>query len=149
MRTIKIVKLHPKALVPRYETAGSAGVDLRVVFTPGQSAHMLRPGEIKVFHTGLAMQIPRGMEGQVRSRSGLSAKYGIQVVNAPGTIDSDYRGEIRVPLINLGTDAYWVGEGERVAQLVFSRVEQMDFTPVSELDDTVRGDGGFGSTGKK
>ena len=130
--------------MPEYKTPGSAGMDLRVYL---KEDYVLEAGERKVFPTGLYLELPRGYEAQVRSRSGLSAKYGICVLNSPGTIDSDYRGEIGVALINLSKEDYIVHNGDRIAQLVFTKVTQVEIEPVDALDDTERGEGGFGHTG--
>ena len=142
---LKIKKVRDGAIMPRYATPGSSGFDLHsCVDTPIS----LSPGAITLFPSGLAMEIRRGFEGQVRSRSGLSSKHGVQVVNAPGTIDSDYRGEVLIPLINLGPYPYVVQPGERVAQCVIAPVIQMQLVECDELGETSRGDKGFGSTGQ-
>ena len=129
--------------MPKYATPGAAGLDLcsDVVFELAPMAHKLVP-------TGLALQIPQGYEGQVRLRSGLAAKSGITVLNAPGTIDSDYRGEVQVCLVNLSAQTFRAGRGERIAQLVIAPVEQAELVEVAALDPTTRGEGGFGSTGR-
>ena len=130
--------------LPSYATIGSAGADLRAaVGTP----LMIQPGERALVPTGIAMALPANHEGQVRPRSGLAVKFGLTVLNAPGTIDADYRGEIMVPLINLGAEEFVVEHGLRIAQLVVAPFHQADFHVVDDLDDTARGDGGFGSTG--
>jgi dUTP pyrophosphatase len=133
----------PGLTVPEYATPNSAGVDLRAV-----ANYTLGPMERKLISTGLKIAIPEGFEGQVRPRSGLALKYGIGMVNTPGTIDSDYRGEIGVLLINLGSEAFEIVVGDRIGQLVFSPVVQADFVTVEALDSTSRGEGGFGSTGR-
>ena len=130
------------ASLPRYQTEGSAGMDL-VSTEPVE----LAPGERKLVGTGIHVAIPAGFEGQVRPRSGLAVRHGISMVNTPGTIDSDYRGEIKVLLINLGDSVVKLGQGERVAQLVICPVMRADWLVVESLDDTERGGGGFGSTG--
>jgi dUTP pyrophosphatase len=130
------------ASLPRYQTEGSAGMDL-VSTEPVE----LAPGERKLVGTGIQVAIPAGFEGQVRPRSGLAVRHGISMVNTPGTIDSDYRGEIKVLLINLGDSVVKLGQGERVAQLVICPVMRADWLVVKSLDDTERGGGGFGSTG--
>ena len=130
------------ASLPRYQTEGSAGMDL-VSTEPVE----LAPGERKMVGTGIHVAIPAGFEGQVRPRSGLAVRHGISMVNTPGTIDSDYRGEIKVLLINLGDSVVKLGQGERVAQLVICPVMRADWRVVESLDDTERGGGGFGSTG--
>ena len=129
---------------PYYETNGSAGVDLRA-FT--EEDIVIKPMERKLIHTGLYMQIPEGYEGSVRPRSGLALKKGITVLNTPGVVDEDYRGEICVILINLSNEDFIVKNGERIAQMLFKKVERAAFAEVKELDETERGDGGFGHTG--
>ncbi|MEC8036704.1 MAG: dUTP diphosphatase [Pseudomonadota bacterium] len=130
--------------LPQYETAGSAGADIRAAV---DAPLRLEPGQRALVPAGFAMALPAGYEAQVRPRSGLAVKNGITVLNAPGTIDSDYRGEVRVPLINLGDEAFTVERGMRIAQLVIAPVVQAGFDEVSDLDETARGAGGFGSTG--
>ena len=130
---------------PSYETAGAAGADLRAAL-PGRAALTLAPGARAMVPTGLSMAIPAGYEGQVRPRSGLAARHGVTVANAPGTIDSDYRGEVKVILINLGDEAVEIAHGDRIAQLVVAPVTQAAFA-FGALDETRRGAGGFGSTG--
>jgi dUTP pyrophosphatase len=129
---------------PYYETKGSAGVDLRA-FT--EEDILIRPMERKMIHTGLYMEIPEGYEGSVRPRSGLAIKHGITVINTPGVIDEDYRGEICVLLVNLSTEDFIVKNGDRIAQMLFKQVERAIFAEVKELDETERGEGGFGHTG--
>ncbi len=132
---------HP---LPHYETIASAGMDLRAnVMEPST----LQPMERAVVKTGLYIQLPIGYEAQVRPRSGLAAKKGITVLNAPGTIDADYRGEIGVILINLSNEPFTIENGERIAQLVIAKHERAIWEDVEELDETTRGEGGFGSTG--
>ncbi len=131
--------------LPAYQTNGSAGVDLRAAI---ETDIQLNPGESHLTPTAISMAIPTGFEGQVRPRSGLAVKHGITVANAPGTIDSDYRGEIRVALINLSQKPYIITRGERIAQLVIAPVVQAVFTEVEKLEETDRGAGGFGHTGK-
>lgn len=143
---IKICKLcsYPEGYELKYATDGSSGVDLYV----GSPEHyFLKPLERKLFTTGLIIQIPQGMEGQVRSRSGLALNHGIQVFNSPGTIDSDYRGEIGVILINLSDKDFLITKGMKIAQLVFARYQKVLFEEVTTFDATERGEGGFGSTG--
>ena len=130
--------------LPAYETEGAAGLDLRAAIAEGLS---LAPGERALVPTGLAMQLPTGFEGQVRPRSGLAVKHGVTVLNAPGTIDSDYRGEVKVPLINLGQEPFAIARGDRIAQMVIAPVTRAVLTEVAGLDATARGAGGFGSTG--
>lgn len=131
------------ANLPQYQTSGSAGADLCTTIS-----FSLAPMERKVVPTGLRIALPVGYEAQVRPRSGLAAKHGIGMVNAPGTIDSDYRGEIHVILINLGSDHVEFKAGDRVAQMVIAPVQQVEWQLVDSLDSTERGTGGFGSTGR-
>jgi len=138
------VTLTPDAVLPAYQTQNAAGMDLCSAID-----FALEPLERKLVPTGLRMAIPTGYEGQVRPRSGLAMKHGIGMVNAPGTIDSDYRGEIGVLLINLGQEAVTFHKGDRIAQLVICPVIQGQPIQVDQLDETERGAGGFGSTGKK
>ena len=132
--------------LPAYATVSSAGLDLKAVL---DQAITLRPLERKMIGTGLKIALPEGYEAQVRPRSGLAAKHGITVLNAPGTIDADYRGEIGVILVNLSNKSVEINPGERIAQLVIARYTQVDWRMVTSLDTTDRGEGGFGSTGKK
>lgn len=127
---------------PAHATSGAAGADL-----VSAEDITIAPGEIQAIATGLALAIPQGFEGQVRPRSGLALKYGVTVLNAPGTIDSDYRGEVKIILINHGKKAFVVSRGDRIAQLVIAPVTHVSFQPVAELDETQRGTAGFGSTG--
>ena len=145
--TLKLRVLpHGKGLeLPAYQTAGSAGLDLRAAV---ESPVFVKPGERVQLPTGLAMAIPLGFEGQVRARSGMAWKKGLAVINAPGTIDSDYRGEVKVLAINLSQDTVEIGRGERIAQLVIAPVVQAAILQVDELEETERGAGGFGSTGR-
>jgi len=142
---IKIVNTshHP---LPRYETAQSAGMDLRAYLPDGPIT--LKPMQRGLVKTGLYMELPEGYEAQVRPRSGLALKKGITVLNSPGTIDADYRGELCVILINLSQDDFVIADGERIAQMVIARCEQAEVVQVEELTDTERGTGGFGHTGK-
>ncbi|MBS9766402.1 MAG: dUTP diphosphatase [Flavobacteriaceae bacterium] len=130
--------------LPRYETIASAGMDIRAFI---DEPIVLKPLERAIIKTGLFIALPVGFEAQVRPRSGLSAKKGITVLNAPGTIDADYRGEIGVILVNLSNEDFIVNDGERIAQLVIAKHERVEWDKVSKLDDTERGSGGFGSTG--
>ena len=132
--------------LPAYETVHAAGMDLRAA-VPQDAPLMLRPGDRHAVPTGLAMAIPPGFEGQVRPRSGLALRAGVTCLNAPGTVDADYRGEVMVILINLGPEDFIVRRGDRIAQLLISPVVQAAWREVAELDDTARGPGGFGSTG--
>ena len=132
--------------VPDYASADAAGVDLAAAVAE-EAPIVLAPGERAAIPTGLQLAIPTGFEGQVRPRSGLALKNAVTVLNAPGTIDADYRGEVKVILINLGAEAFAVTRGMRVAQLVFAPVVRAAMQKVQSLDDTARGEGGFGSTG--
>ncbi|MDG1251350.1 MAG: dUTP diphosphatase [Flavobacteriaceae bacterium] len=131
--------------LPAYATIGSAGVDLRAVL---DRPLVLNPLERKIIGTGLKIALPIGYEAQVRPRSGLAAKHGISVLNSPGTIDADYRGEVGVILINLSNDAFTINPGERIAQLVLAKHEQIQWKIDKNLSSTARGSNGFGSTGK-
>ena len=143
--TVKVVNTSGNAL-PAYATPQSAGVDLRAAL---EAPVELKPLERALVPTGLYMQIPAGYEGQVRPRSGLAAKHGVTVLNTPGTIDADYRGEIKVILVNLSNVPFTIVPGERIAQMVFARCEQAQLEEAESLDETERGAGGFGSTGVK
>lgn len=132
--------------LPSYETPGSAGMDLRAAVAD-DAPLTLGPGDRALVPTGLAMAIPEGFEVQIRPRSGLAVKHGITCLNTPGTIDSDYRGEVKVILINLGQDAFTIERGERIAQMIVAPVTQAGWSEVSALSETARGAGGFGSTG--
>ncbi len=140
---VKIIKNNPFKL-PEYETKGSAGVDLQAYV---ENPVVLKPMERALIPTGIFIEIPEGYEAQVRARSGLAIKHGISLVNGIGTIDSDYRGEIKVILINLGEKEFIINSGDRIAQMVFIKHEQADFELTEELNDTERGAGGFGHTG--
>ncbi|MFZ5477269.1 MAG: dUTP diphosphatase [Myxococcota bacterium] len=141
-----VVLPHGEGLpLPARATHGSAGFDLRAAI-PGTLT--LEPGRRAVVPCGVALAIPDGWEGQVRPRSGLAARYGVTVLNAPGTIDADYRGEIKVPLINLGEEPFVLARGERIAQILFSPVPDVHLAPVAVLPEGARGDRGFGSTGR-
>ena len=133
--------------LPAYETAGSAGMDLRAA-VPADAPITLAPRERALIPTGLMIALPVNHEGQVRPRSGLAIKHGISLINTPGTIDEDYRGEVHVPLVNHGTEPFVVNRGERIAQLVVVPVVQVSIKEVDDLDATERGSSGFGSTGK-
>ena len=143
--TIKIINTSNHAL-PNYETIASAGMDLRANLS---EVRILKPLERSIVGTGLFIELPIGYEAQVRPRSGLAAKKGINVLNAPGTIDADYRGEIGVILVNLSNEDFVIENGERIAQLVIAKHERADWIEVNELSETSRGEGGFGSTGTK
>ena len=133
-------------ILPEYETPGSAGVDLRAHI---KEPVTLQPGERALIATGLKMEIPAGCEGQIRARSGLAVRHGIALVNGVGTIDSDYRGEIKIALINLGEEDFVIENGDRIAQMVFSTYERAAFEISDELSETERSSGGFGHTGTK
>jgi dUTP pyrophosphatase len=133
--------------VPKVQTALSAGADLHAAVAEGEPI-VLAPGARALVPCGFAMALPAGYEAQVRPRSGLAAKHGVTVLNSPGTIDADYRGEVKVILVNLGQEAFSITRGERVAQMVVAPVVQPDFAVVEVLDETTRGTGGFGSTGR-
>lgn len=135
--------------LPSYESAGAAGADLRANFGGKEHSEVtLAPGERALLPTGLRMAIPLGYEVQLRPRSGLALKHGITLPNAPGTIDSDYRGPLGVILMNAGQESFTVSHGDRIAQMIVAPVLQAEFVLVETLDETVRGDGGFGSTGR-
>lgn len=146
--TVPITRLpHAQGIpLPAYETAQAAGMDLRAA-VPDDEPLILHPGDRHPVPTGLAFALPDGFEGQVRPRSGLAAKAGITCLNTPGTIDADYRGEVKVILINHGPEAFTIRRGDRIAQLVIAPVVQARWAEVDSLDETVRGAGGFGSTG--
>lgn len=141
---IKIINKSSHAL-PSYETIASAGMDLRASI---ETAVELRPMQRALIGTQLFLELPDGYEAQIRPRSGLAAKFGITVLNSPGTIDADYRGEIKVILINLGTETFVINSGERIAQMIIAKHERAVWSEVKELEQTERGAGGFGSTGK-
>ena len=129
--------------LPSYATPGSAGMDLR-----SAEALTIKPGARAVVGTGIAIALPPNFEAQVRPRSGLAVKHGVTVLNSPGTIDADYRGEIKVPLINHGTEEFLIARGDRIAQMVVAPVTMAELVEVDVLDETMRGDGGFGSSGR-
>lgn len=145
MATIKIIN-KSKNDIPKYQTENSAGVDIRASLDEDL---VLKAGEFKLVSTGIYLEIPSSYEVQIRARSGLSIKHGIGLVNGIGTIDSDYRGEIKVPLINFSKEDFTIENGMRIAQMVLSKYEKIDFEEVDELSDSERRDGGFGSTGVK
>jgi dUTP pyrophosphatase len=132
--------------LPAYETAQAAGMDLRAA-VPEDEPLVLRPGARFPVPTGLAFALPEGYEAQVRPRSGLAAKHGVTCLNTPGTVDADYRGEVKVILVNLGEEDFTIRRGDRIAQLVIAPVVQARWREVESLDETARGEGGFGSTG--
>lgn len=141
---IKVINRSTNAL-PEYATAGSAGLDLRANL---ESSVVIAPLERKVIPTGLFIELPEGYEAQIRPRSGLAIKHGITVINSPGTIDADYRGEIMIGLVNLSGESFIINHGERIAQMVIARHEQAEWLEVSELSSSDRGAGGFGHTGR-
>ena len=145
MIKVQIKKLDPKAKIPEYKTKGASGVDIMALL---ENKITLDPGESKIIPTGLSIAIPDDLEVQIRPRSGLAAKSNISVLNTPGTIDSDYRGEIKIILVNHGNEKFDIKNGDRIAQMVLVPVLKFKFEEVSKLDDTIRGSGGFGSTGK-
>ena len=149
MSTLRILRLaHAEGLtLPAYETAGSAGMDLRAA-VPEDAPLTLEPGARVLVPTGLKIALEQGWEAQIRPRSGLALKHGISSPNTPGTIDSDYRGEVGVILINLGQESFVIRRGERIAQMVIAAVAQATVVEVDTLDETARGAGGFGSTGR-
>ncbi len=143
MSAVKVrIKADEGITLPDYATPGSSGMDLRA-----SEAALIPAGERGCVGTGLYFELPQGYEAQVRPRSGLALKHGVTVLNSPGTIDSDYRGEVKVILINLGRESFTINRGDRIAQMVFKRLARVDFRPVASLADTHRGEGGFGSTG--
>lgn len=145
MLTIKVVNKGHQPL-PQYATAESAGLDLRANL---DAPIVLQPLEHCLVPTGLHIALPAGFEAQIRPRSGLAFKHGITVLNSPGTIDADYRGEVGVLLVNLSQTPFTINDGERIAQMVIARHEQAEFLPVEQLDESERGEGGFGHTGVK
>lgn len=141
---VKVLRLNSDAMIPEYKTDGSAGFDLRTT-----TKMLLAPKETYIFSTGLAFEIPEGYEMQIRPRSGLSAKTKLRIANSPGTIDSDYRGEVGIIVDNTGNEPIVIEIGERIAQGVIKEVIKANFVEVNEIDNTKRGKGGFGSTGTK
>ena len=139
---VRVKKIHKDAKIPSYAHQGDSGMDLYSV-----EEATIEPGERKMVSTGLQISLPKGFEAQIRPKSGLAANFGVTVLNTPGTVDSCYRGEVRVILANLGKGAYKVEKGKKIAQMVIARVEEAEIEEVEELDDTARKDGGFGSTG--
>ena len=131
--------------LPAYSTSLSAGMDLKANI---DEPMLLKPLERTLVPTGIYMALPEGYEAQIRPRSGLAAKYGITVLNSPGTVDADYRGEVKVILVNLSSEPFLINPGERIAQMIVARYEKVDWEEVRSLDDTERGEGGFGSTGR-
>lgn len=141
---VKLINKSPFPM-PEYKTILSAGMDLNACI---DEAFVLQPMERRLIPTGLYMELPEGFEAQIRPRSGLAYKHGVTVLNTPGTIDADYRGEIGVLLVNLSNEAYTIKAGERIAQMVIAKYERVIWQPVDSLEETDRGAGGFGSTGK-
>ena len=148
-----------KSLLPKYETISASGMDLKayqysepsnldIVFDFPLNGYFLRPLQRVLIKTGLFIELPENMEAQIRPRSGLALKKGISIVNSPGTIDEDFRGEIGIILINLSDTPFIIKKGDKIAQIVFQKVEKFDLNPVDVLSDTIRGEGGFGSTNK-
>lgn len=133
--------------LPKYETDGAAGMDVRAAVPDGEPV-MLAPGERAMVPTGLSVAIPEGYEIQMRPRSGLAAKHGLTCLNSPGTIDSDYRGELKVILINHGAESFTIARGERIGQMVLAPVTRLEWEETDTLPETMRGEGGFGSTGR-
>lgn len=145
MTILKIERLPHNEVLPEYKTEGAAGMDLCAAISEPIE---LKPLERKLIPTGLKIELEHGYEAQVRPRSGMSIKHGITLINCVGTIDEDYRGEVCVPIVNVSNEAYTIQPQERIAQMVISKYEQAKIEVVTELSDTVRGEGGFGSTGK-
>jgi len=145
---VKFCRLDPQACrdlpLPSYETAHAAGMDVAAAVTEDV---ILQPGDISLIPTGFAVAIPEGFEIQIRPRSGLAVKHGISIINAPGTVDADYRGEVKIGLINLGREPFFVHRGDRIAQMILAPVYQARLQVVDRLDNTGRGSGGFGHTG--
>ena len=145
MTVLKIQRLEHNKILPEYKTEGAAGMDLCAAI---EEPIVLKPLERTLVPTGLKIELEHGYEAQVRPRSGLSIKHGITLINCVGTIDEDYRGEVCVPIVNISNETYAIQSQERIAQMVIARAEQAKIEVVTELTDTVRGEGGFGSTGK-
>ncbi len=143
MTTIKFLRLRADALLPEYKTEGSAGADVSAVETVD-----IPPGQVRAIDLGFAVSIPAGYEIQVRPRSGLALNHSVTVLNTPGTVDSDYRGPMKVILANFGEKTFFVNKGDRIAQFVINKIDQGYFIEVSNLGETARGTGGFGSTGR-
>jgi dUTP pyrophosphatase len=143
--TINIIN-QSKHVLPAYETIASAGMDLRANL---EYPEVLKPMDRKLISTGLFIELPNGYEAQIRPRSGLAFKFGVTIVNSPGTIDADYRGEIKVLLINLSKEDFTIGDGDRIAQMVIAKHEKVDWVETTELSTTNRGAGGYGHTGVK
>ena len=146
MVKVLIKKLHPSVQLPSYKTSGASGMDLMAFI---EKSIILEPGKSSLVPTGISVAFPKEYEIQIRPRSGLAAKNNISVLNTPGTIDSDYRGEIKIILFNHGNEKFLVNNGDRIAQMVLMPVLKFEFEETKDLPDTIRGSGGFGSTGKK
>lgn len=140
---LKVVTVNDEVQLPSYATEHSSGLDLRAF-----EEVTIEPGKRKLINTGMKVQIPLKCEGQIRPRSGMAWNHGITVLNSPGTIDADYRGEVKIMVINLGDEAYTIQKGERIAQMVITPYVSVDVKKVESLEETERGEGGFGSTGK-
>ena len=145
MTILKIERLAHNRFVPEYKTDGAAGMDLCAAIS---EPIILKPLERKLIPTGLKIELEHGYEAQIRPRSGLSIKHGITLINCVGTIDEDYRGEVCIPIVNISNETYTIQPDERIAQMIIAKVEQAKIEVVTELTETVRGTGGFGSTGK-
>ncbi len=145
MTVLKIERLAHNRFVPEYKTDGAAGMDLCAAI---EEPIILKPHERKLIPTGLKIELEHGYEAQIRPRSGLSIKHGITLINCVGTIDEDYRGEVCIPVVNISNETYTIQPDERIAQMIIAKVEQAKIEVVTELTETVRGTGGFGSTGK-
>jgi dUTP pyrophosphatase len=146
--TLRVRRLNARATLPRYHSEGAAGLDLSACLPETAPEVVIAPGKIVVIATGISIAVPPGFEAQVRPRSGLASKHGLTLPNAPGTIDSDYRGEVLVPMINLGGEPFTITHGMRVAQMIIAPVARARVVEVEDLEATARGAGGFGSTGK-
>lgn len=144
---LQIRIISKSGLLPDYATEGAAGADIRAYLPDGPMT--LQPGERRLIPTGLFVELPPGVEAQIRARSGLSLRHGLTMINGVGTVDSDYRGEWNIPMVNLGEAAYTIHSGDRIAQVVFSRYMQATFSAVQCITETERGSGGFGHTGKR
>ena len=144
MLKVKIKKINDNAIIPKYAHKGDAGADLH-----STEDYLLKPGERILVSTGIKIAIPQGYEAQIRPKSGLALNQGISIVNTPGTIDCEYRGEVGVIAINLGKEDFKIEKGKKIAQMIFNKIEEAEFEEVDELDNTKRSEGGFGSTGHK
>ena len=142
--SVKVKIVSRSGILPAYETEGASGMDLRAFL---EEPMVLRPMERALVPTGLFIQLPEGVEAQVRARSGLAIRHGVGLVNGIGTVDSDYRGELLIPMINWGSEDFVINDGDRIAQMVICRYERAELEKVDELEDSARGEGGFGHTG--